>query len=172
LDGPLEISSKTDVVVVNHNADLEIDAGTIAMSFIADKTWGMQGLLSKDAKGYAGGGNHFVAYLRGDDLHVRFQSEDDSQEFVARNAIESGTEHDLVATFGDGEVGVYLDGALIGSAAFEMDWQENDQQMQVGGNGWASSSGSSSFSQQFDGTISNVAIYDSVVPSDQFELLL
>jgi hypothetical protein len=146
-----------DVIVVEHSAALELSSGTISFTFNADTVAGHRGLLSKDAKAYVGGGNHFASYIDDGTLHVRFQDENSDQSFRVPG-IRADRDYAFEATFGNGEVAVRLDGALVGAADFDMDWRDNVQDMQIGANGWGSASGAPDFDHIFDGTISDVLI--------------
>jgi len=171
LAGPLEVNGADDVVVVDHSAAMEVGAGSIAFTFNADSVSSRQGLLSKDASHYVGGGHHFSAWIEDGSLHVRFQDEE-SSETIKADGIEAGRNHEVLATFGDGEVALWLDDQLVGSSDFTMNWQDNVQQLQLGALGWASKSGASDFVEVFSGTIADVAILDTVVSPVDLDLIV
>jgi parallel beta-helix repeat protein len=149
--------AKGDVIVVDHSPALELASGTILLKFNADTVSGHLGLLSKDASKWVGGGNHFTSYILDGSLHVRFQDESGSESF-SMAGLNPNQDYEFQAAFGDGKVAVWVDGELLGSAQFNMDWRDNSQVMQVGANGWASPSGGSYFTHIFDGTISDIQI--------------
>jgi hypothetical protein len=167
--GSLEVSSAEDVVEAPHSEFLSLESGTIAFTFNADSISGRQGLFTKDASYYGGGGNHFSAYLDNGELVVRFQ-DGASDKIFSLNGISPNQDYGLHVTFGDGQVSAMLDGVEFGAAAFDMNWQENAEHIQVGALGWGSASGQSGFSHIFDGTISEVAIFsENLTPSQADE---
>ena len=167
--GPLDVGSSSDVVVLAHDDALELDAATVSLTFNADSVSGSHGILSKDAKGFGDGG-HFTAYIKDGELIVRFQNTTAEKAFTV-DGIAKGEDYHLVATFGDGSVAVYLDGKLVGSANFQTSWMTNEEYMQIGGNGWASAPGESSFVNAFDGVISDVEIFDQKADADLLDAL-
>ncbi|MEM7237245.1 MAG: Ig-like domain-containing protein [Pseudomonadota bacterium] len=154
------------VIELAHDAVYEIPQGTVAFSFVAADTSGDQGLFSKDAKGFVGGGNHFLVYLSGDTLKARFQdgTDDVTLEF---DGIQAGVEYEIAATFGPDGSGLWVDGNLVASDALYMDWTQNVEAIQWGGRGWASSSGAFGFDAPFEGTISDKQVYGEVLTASQ-----
>ena len=167
----LEIDGAEDVLVLDHDAAFEIEEGTLALSFNADTVAGRHGLLSKDAKGYAGGGNHFTSYIEDGTLKVRFQ-DGSSEKTIAVGGIEANTDYDLQIGFDGGKASVFLDGEKVGETAFSMDWTANIESMQIGANGWASASGDGAFADVFDGTIEDVLVLDKVLGPADIDLLV
>ncbi|MEM9197491.1 MAG: LamG domain-containing protein [Pseudomonadota bacterium] len=157
LQGDYSFSGARDVKEYAHSEDLELDEATIAMTFNADSVSGRKGLMSKDASGYAGGGNHFAAWIENGTLNIRFQ-DGSSDAVVSVDGIRAGRDYDLQVRFGDGTVEVLLDGVEVGSAVFDMNWEDNGEVLQIGALGWSSASGASGAVHGFDGTISDVAI--------------
>lgn len=171
LDQDIEVRGRSgDVINLKHQSAFEIDEGTIDFQFNADNVNGRSGLISKDAYGYSGGGNHFAAWIENGVLKVRFQDGQDSSVFELGN-IKANTDYDVTAYFENGEVGVYVNGTLIGTSVLTMDWTQNEEYLQVGGLGWASDTGDDSFSHAFDGTISDLAIYDTALTPSELEIL-
>lgn len=165
-------NGRTDSIVnLEHDAAYEVQEGTIYFTFNADDLNGTQGLFSKDAFYYAGGGNHVSVMLKGDALYLRFQDEDSDAAFRAPG-IKAGEDYDVQTWFGDGEVGLAVNGELIGTKAFEVDLSLNDQNLQFGGLGWGSSDGGDMISNAFDGTISDIMIIDQAVSIDNGDLFI
>lgn len=158
--GDTEFSGKaTDIITVAHKAAFATDEGSIAFSFNADNVTAQGGLISKDADGYTGGGNHFSSWVKNGALFVRFEDTDSRVDFKVGN-IRANQEYDVLATFEDHKVGLYVDGKLIGTKDFTMDWTANKVALEVGGLGYTDS-------HSFDGTISDVSIFDHVIaPQD------
>ncbi|MGD1881654.1 MAG: LamG-like jellyroll fold domain-containing protein, partial [Paracoccaceae bacterium] len=159
--GPVEISSKSDVIEVAPSAGLKLDTGTVALTFEADDTSGRQGILTKDASYYAGGGNHLAVYLEGSTLKARFQ-DGQSQKIISYSGIKANEAYDIQLTFDGQNVELFVNGASAGQAAFGMTWANNNEYMQIGGLGWGSKTGASGFKHTFDGTISDVVIVEGV----------
>ncbi|MEM9128109.1 MAG: LamG-like jellyroll fold domain-containing protein [Pseudomonadota bacterium] len=171
LDQDIEVRGRSeDVINLKHQSTFEIDEGTIEFQFNADSVNGRSGLISKDAYGFAGGGNHFAAWIENGVLKVRFQDGQVSSVFQLDN-IKANTDYDVTVYFEKGEVGVYVNGTLIGTSVLTMDWTQNEEYLQVGGLGWASDTGDDSFSHAFDGTISDLAIYDTALTPSELEIL-
>ena len=96
---------------------------------------------------------------------MRYQDGTDSAT-LKLDGIKTGQDYDVVTSFGDGEASLYVDGDLVGSAETDTTWTDNDEYLQIGANGWASDSGEAGYRSSFDGTISDVAIFDEVLTPD------
>lgn len=171
LKGSHEFSKSSDVYQYAHDSALALSAATLALTFNADTVSGHRGLVSKDASGFEGGGQHFTAYIKDGSLIVRFQNGSDSKIFI-KSGIKANTDYDLQVSFGGGKVTALLDGAAFGSASFNTSWVNNDEFLQVGANGWSSDTGAAGFVGVFDGTISNLMIASGVKSVSQMQNLL
>ena len=160
-----------DVINLAHQDVFEVDQATVAFSFTADRVSGKNGLLSKDASGYSGGGNHLAIYIEDGVLKARFQ-DGQSDSVLIFGGVKTGREYDVAATFGPDGVKLYVDGELAGSnSGLIMSWEGNQEYLQIGGLGWASKTGADDFRHPFDGRISDVEIYDQALEAPQVELL-
>ena len=165
LAGDTEFNGRSSSIVeVAPSAALEIDSGSILFSFEADTVSGRKGLISKDASYYKGGGNHFSAWIEKGSLFARFQDTDSDAIFKFDN-VRANVEYDVLATFEAGQVQFFVNGDLVGSEDFTMDWTANEQYLQIGGLGWSSQSGVDGARYAFDGTISDVMIFAVPLPS-------
>lgn len=163
--------SSSDVDNFAPSSALQFPEGTVAFSFIDGNPSAPQGLVVKDASGFAGGGNHFAAYVQGGDLNVRFQDGSNSETFEFENLV-AGQEYEVAAVFGGGGVQLYVDGALIDeNTNFFMSWEDNNEFLQVGGLGWASDTGDGAFSNPFSGEIADVQIFEQALDADQIQTL-
>ncbi len=160
---------KSDIINLEHDDAYELEEGTIAFTFNADDLDGQQGLVSKDASYYVGGGNHVSAMLKNDQLVLRLQDEDSDEFFVVKN-IKAGEDYDVQTWFGNGEVGLAVNGELIGTRDFDLDLSANHQNLQFGGLGISSSDGGDQISHAFDGTMSNMMILDESISIDNGDL--
>ncbi|MEO1178153.1 MAG: LamG-like jellyroll fold domain-containing protein [Pseudomonadota bacterium] len=136
---------------------LNIEAGSVSFCFTADSVKGMNGLVSRDAKGTDENGGHFTTYIKNGTLYVRFQEQDADVVFT-KSGIKAGETYDVEASFGDGVVSAQVNGQTIGEENLDYDWVDTEEYLQVGANGWASSSGSAGYMGAFDGTISDLVI--------------
>ncbi|MEL6919567.1 MAG: right-handed parallel beta-helix repeat-containing protein [Pseudomonadota bacterium] len=169
LPGDVKLAGPDDVLEFAHTPNLEVDAATIALTFNADMVSGRQGLISKDASGYGEGG-HFTAFIQNGTLIVRVQDETRAGSFEI-DGIVASVDYDLQVSFGDGQVTAMLDGRVFGQDAFDMSWENNTEFLQIGANGWASGAGDSGFRHAFDGTISDVVIFEGVKSYDDVQWL-
>ena len=162
---PLErqFNGRTDSIVnIEHEAKFELAEGTIAFTFNADDLNGLQGLVSKDAGYYSGGGNHVSAMLNSNEFVIRFQDNDSDASFDFNN-VKAGEDYNVQTWFGDGEVGLAINGQLVGVKDFDIDLSQNGQNLQFGGLGWMSEDGGAAVGHAFDGTISDVMIFDTAM---------
>ena len=162
ISGNHEIEGAADVIEIAHTSRFELDEATISLTFNADTVSGKQGIFSKDASQYAGGGNHIVSSIENGNLIVRFQ-DGSSDEVVRVNNIMANTDYDLEVSFGNGSVSVRLNGEQVHTSDFSMSWVNNQEYLQFGARGWSSETGKAGFSDVFDGTISDISIYQNNV---------
>ncbi|MEL7471656.1 MAG: LamG-like jellyroll fold domain-containing protein, partial [Pseudomonadota bacterium] len=162
--------STGSAIELPHQSAYEIDTGTIAFSFNADNTSGQQGLFTKDAKNFQGGGNHMLVYLKGDDLLVRVQNGIDS-EILRFDGIQAGTFYDVAVTFGPGGATLWVDGNQVDSDSIVTNWSDNVEFIQWGARGWGSQTGEAGFDAVFEGVIANKQIYDGELSSGQIASL-
>ncbi|MBS0126729.1 Ig-like domain-containing protein [Thetidibacter halocola] len=160
--------SAAAVLELPHDAIYALAEGTIAFAFTAADTNGAQGLFTKDASGFAGGGNHFALYLDGTVLTARFQ-DGAASETVKVNGIEANREYEVAVTFDAGGGTVWLDGVAVATSALVMDWSGggNVEYIQWGGRGWGSQTGQPGFDAPFEGTISDMQVYDTALDATQ-----
>lgn len=167
VDGSTEFTGAGDVMEFDHDPAYAFSAGTLVLSFNADTVSGSRGLLSKDASGYGNGG-HFTSYIKDGTLFVRLQDGSSSEVFSV-DGIEANVDYDLQISFGNGEAVAMLNGEVFGQAQINASWETNTEFMQIGANGWASDEGASGFTHVFDGTISDVAIFDEILTQQEYE---
>ena len=160
------------VINLAHDASFEVAKATVAFSFTADSVGARQGLVSKDATDFSGGGNHLAVYIENGSLIARFQ-DDLFEVSLTRDGLVAGQEYEVAVTFGANGVELYLDGGLVGAdPELNMSWLNNQQYLQIGGLGWASQSGQADFTNPFSGQISDVQIYDTVLNAPQINKLV
>ncbi|MEL6677483.1 MAG: G8 domain-containing protein [Pseudomonadota bacterium] len=159
LDGSHEFNGTDETVkVYAHTEAMELSEGTISFTFNADQVTEQAGLISKDAQGYSGGGHHLSASIEDGILKVRFQDGSGSKVLTYDN-VQANRDYDVDITFGDDGVALAINGEVVDSDnSFQMNWEQNDEYLQVGALGGRSETGESTFHASFDGTISDVSI--------------
>lgn len=168
--GVMEFSgASADVVELPADPAWQVPEGTIAFSFNAADTSGRQGLFSRDGRFNVDGG-HTAIYMEGDTLLARFQDET-TETILEFDGIVPGEEYEVAATFGPDGVELWVNGNLIASDALPISWTENDEWMQWGGLGWASSNAGPGFTNAFEGTISDKQIYSEVLTASEIAAL-
>ncbi|MEM8633002.1 MAG: Ig-like domain-containing protein, partial [Pseudomonadota bacterium] len=159
--------------VDNYDPDdlnLAIPTGTIAFSFVDSDPNSRQGLVTKDASGFAGGGNHFAAYIDDGNLNVRIQNGLASDTLVFED-LNAGQEYEVAVVFGSDDSALYVDGAISDTSIIGMDWSTNVEWLQIGGLGWSSKSGKGAFKNPVSGQIADVEIYDEALDQLLIEAL-
>lgn len=152
-------------LVFDHDSAMALNAGTIAFSFNATNLRDSSFLFSKDAKGNANGG-HVSAYVtENGDLKVRLQDASKSEWIVAQGAIQERTDYDFVFSFGPAGAQLFLNGTRVAALTdVKTDLTGNAEKLVVGASNWSSPTGTAErLWGDFDGTISNFAIYGSQV---------
>ena len=171
--GATEFSGeKGDYLDAGNAEALSLEAGTIAMTFNADHVWGQQALFSKDGSGYDDGG-HLTVWLKDGRIIVRQQS-DDSTEYlkVPDLTIEKDTDYHFAVSFGEDGLNVYVNGQLwAAEPEMKQGMDMNERSFLVGASGAWRSSDSQTAHQQFNGTISNVMVFDEQVGGEAMAAL-
>lgn len=171
LNGDHEYDGRTSSVTTTaHKAAFETDQGTIAFSFDADTVAGRHALISKDAYGQIEGGNQMTISVVNGQLRAWFEDSDSGIRLTA-DGIKANVEYDVMATFDDHMVKLYLNGTLVDSEQFVMNWEDNEQVLLVGGSGAASTASTDKISYVFDGTISDVHIWNDAMTPAELALL-
>ncbi len=161
-----------DFLEIPHSTDLALANGTLAMAFAMDATGGAKTLFSKDASGNGEGG-HLTAYVYNGTLKVRLQSEDSSKWVTVRDhKIGEGEDHHLAVSFGGDGLKIYLDGSLVAAEpTFKVGLEDNTESLIIGGNGWSRKEGSDYVHSMFDGTISDVMVFESQLEPEHIAVL-
>ncbi|MEM1387472.1 MAG: LamG-like jellyroll fold domain-containing protein [Pseudomonadota bacterium] len=149
-------------LIIDHDPDMSLNAGTIAFSFNATNLWDYGFLFSKDAKGYGNGG-HVAAYvMESGDLVVRIQENGKSHYLKAQGILQEGTTYDFAFSFGPQGAQVFLDGnrvAFVPGATVGLN--RNAEHLIIGATGWSSDAGkTNNVHGHFDGTITNFVMYN------------
>ena len=149
-----------DFVKVAHTDAMAVDTGSISVTFNADQTTWKRGILSKDSSGV---GDSVSAWIDKGRLVVRFEDGETSINFI-QDGIEAHRDYKLLLTFDEEKVKVWLDGTLIGEAAADVDLSKNSDALVIGAlNGTSAAGTTDGVRDFFDGTISSVTMFDTVL---------
>jgi len=153
---------KGDYYDLGRDASLRLAEGTYAMHFKATDTSEAHAIFSKDATGYEMGG-HLTAYIYDGILKVRFQSDDVSKYLYLKDqAIQVNTEYHLAVSFGSEGLKVFLDGNLVlEDAGFTQTMLDNNEILHLGASGMNRGNKGDKANKEFEGTITDFAVYDS-----------
>ena len=163
-EGELFFSGENDdYMLVEHNSDLAVANGSVALSFVADQVSGRHALFSKDAWGQDHGG-HLTAFVQDGRVKVRLQKHGDGERWVKSEpgTIEAGRQHHVVVTFGDQGLWLYVDGLM---ADWELEYHQgiepNPEPLAIGASIWGRSDDNPTYARnEFDGVISNFTLYN------------
>ncbi|MEO0398932.1 MAG: LamG-like jellyroll fold domain-containing protein [Pseudomonadota bacterium] len=144
-----------------HTEAMEVASGVLSMSFNADDVSGANALFSKDGHGFEDGG-HLTAWIKDGKLEIRQQTADRSEHVKIDDvAIEAGTDYHFAVSFGEDGLKIYLNGELIGAEPeITQGLTTNDRALLVGASGIHRKNDDQTPRDQFDGTITDVALYD------------
>ena len=133
----------------------------VLVDFTADRLKGVQGLLSKDAKGNLDGG-HLAICL--DEAKVVVRLQDKKSDYVVEsppNTVKKEVPTRLALTFGPRGMKLYVGGKLVGSNAYRGGLQGNQEPVVIGAGDWKSGPRASDHLEaHFAGTINALALYD------------
>ena len=156
-----QFDGRSGHVVVPHDPKWLLAGGTLVLDFTADRLKGVQGLLSKDARGFGDGG-HLVIWL--DEGRVAARLQDRKNDYLVQspaNAVKKATPARLSLAFGPGGMKLFLDGRAVGANAYAGGLQGNQEPLVIGARDWTSSPrAADNLDAFFAGTIERLALYD------------
>ena len=161
-----------DYLDIAHTPTLALSNATFSFSFTANEVFGLNGLFSKDGQGLDNGG-HLFAYIEDGQIHIRQQSDTGSRHATVPNTLVSvGQEYHLAISLGDDGLRVYLDGTLVAAEpTFKQGLELNTRSLVIGASGHQRSDDSKAPAHNFDGTISDFAVYDTALSIDDVAAL-
>jgi Concanavalin A-like lectin/glucanases superfamily len=161
-------NGKNQKVVIDHDASLELDEGTVVLTFTADKLTGTQGLFSKDSFGFDDGGGLSVWHKKGQVL-ARLESESKSYLLQSeKGAVTAGEVSHVAVSFGDEGFRLYVGGKLVDQSGYTGGIADNSEPIVIGADARKSGDGTADkLSSFFDGTIHDVAIYGDQLAHDE-----
>ncbi|MEZ5859219.1 MAG: LamG-like jellyroll fold domain-containing protein [Geminicoccaceae bacterium] len=151
---------------------LALAQGTVSLWFAADDLNGKQGLLSKDASGYGGGGDVSL-FLDGDQLVLRLQDATSSHVLTsAGGAVTAGEAHHVAFTFGAAGAALWLDGVEVARSAYTGGLESNGEPLVLGALAWTSTRGTGDkITDAFDGRLDEVAVFDGQLTHEAIAML-
>ena len=167
-----------DFVEIPHDDNLLLDQGSVQLWFNPHDTGGTQALFSKDSSGYDDGG-HLTIWMNGDEIGVRLQG-DNSDHSINTSGLnlEAGEWHQMTLNFGPDGMELYVDGASVGTNEYAgglgstSGGSGNTEPAVVGAATWGSGDGTVfPVSSYFEGSIDEVANYDTPLSADQVSYL-
>ena len=159
--------AREDFLNAGHSEALELQNGTITLGFRADMVADRQGLFSKDGRDFDDGG-HLAAWIENGQLKVRQQSTDSSQYITLETPIVAGQSYALAVSFGADGLKVYLDGVLVAAEpTFKQGLEDNARALIFGAHGMWRRDDSEDPADGFDGTLSDMLVFDSALEPDQ-----
>jgi Concanavalin A-like lectin/glucanases superfamily len=155
------LNGKNQKVVIDHDASLKLDEGTVVLTFTADKLSGTQGLLSKDSLNFDDGG-HLSIWLENRQVVARLQSESKSYLLHSeKGAVTAGEASQVAVSFGDEGFHLYVNGQLVDKSSYTGGIADNSEPIVIGADAQRSGDGKADkLSSFFDGTIHDLAIYN------------
>ncbi|MEO0530612.1 MAG: LamG-like jellyroll fold domain-containing protein [Planctomycetota bacterium] len=156
---------REDYVEVEHSRAFDLDEGAFAVTFSVDEIDGRQTLFSKDHSGYEDGG-HLTAWVDGDRVKVRLQSDSRSVTLAsAEGSVLPGHEHQVVVSFGGDGFKLFVDGLTAdANADFTQGIAENDSRSLVLGVSSAGRDGDRLNARDpLAGVLSEFVVYDEQV---------
>ncbi|MEM9234506.1 MAG: LamG-like jellyroll fold domain-containing protein, partial [Pseudomonadota bacterium] len=150
-----------DYLQFAHTNDMAVTSGTLSLSFTADDIWGWNALFSKDGSGKEDGG-HLTAWVVDGRLKIRQQTADSEKWItVPELLILEGQAYHMAVSFGDEGLKIYVNGQLVAAEpTFKIGFEMNDRALVVGASGNHRENDSQDPRDPFDGTISDIALYD------------
>ncbi|MBK9121205.1 MAG: LamG domain-containing protein [Phycisphaerales bacterium] len=165
-----------DLVDIPHAPEFLLDSGSVHFWFITDVATGPRGLWTKDAQLYGSGG-HFGIWIDNSRVRTRIQSLTASYEIVS-GVVPTNTWHQVVVTFGDTGLRLYVNGVQVASNAYKGGWgttsggSGNTEPIGIGVNTSNSHAGvTSGWVNPFRGMIDEVALFDRILTAAEVAAL-
>lgn len=158
---PVSVTDDDNYAVVDHSGALALRAGTIAFTFTAEQADnGYQVIFAKDGANSNDG--DIRAYLYEGELHIKISMDGKDHYLKVDQPVVSGQAYDLAITFGDGGVGLWLDGVREDLRDdFDYDITANTSDLIVGAsNGHQQAGGETKITSHFQGDISGFKVFE------------
>ena len=174
-DSAASFDGYNDFVEIPHNDNLMLDEGSVQLWFNPHDTGGTQALFSKDSSGNDDGG-HLTIWMNGDELEVRLQDGGSGSHTIETSGLnlEAGEWHQMTFNFGPDGMELFIDGVSVGTDDYTGGLGANDtgtgnaEPAVIGAATWGSGDGTvHPVSSYFEGSIDEVAIFDTPLSADQ-----
>jgi Ca2+-binding RTX toxin-like protein len=165
--------TKKEYIAVAHDPVFEVAQGTVHLWFNTDDEWNSQTLLSKDHSS-KGTGGHLDISLDDRRLKVRLQSIDDEFFIHTGKVVDDDRWYQLVFTFGEQGMKLYLNGELVGENGYTGGLIGNREPLVIGASIKSNKDDSGDLSEldisvPFDGFIDEVALFGVALNEEQID---
>ncbi|MEP4431976.1 MAG: cadherin-like domain-containing protein [Hyphomicrobiales bacterium] len=171
-DASAQFDGTDDYVEIPSSSDFQIPNGTVNVWFKVDKLNGTQTIISRDSSGYDRGGHLDISVASDGYIDVRHQTSSESayMDSSAGDAVSPGEWHMLTYSWGSTGATLYIDGEAVDTTSKSLSLEGNNEPWTIG----ASQQGSgdnvaNNLRNYFDGSIDEVAIFDSPLSSDEIK---
>ena len=149
-----------DYMDAGHHPDLELQAGTISLSFSVAHLPGDKAIISKDGRNREDGG-HFTVWVKDGTLVITQESATETEWLKVPDLVLSADQtYHLGLSFGDKGLMVWLDGELVAAEPeFKQGIDANDRSLVIGGSRSWRDSDSQSAHSLFEGEIGDVMVF-------------
>ncbi|MCB0257433.1 MAG: hypothetical protein KDI55_27230, partial [Anaerolineae bacterium] len=166
-----------DYVVIPNSSDFTMSQGTIQLWFNSDDaTQPNDALISMNDSGSYGDpydAGNFTLYVHNGQLFVYIESGSQRYEIYG-GSVTSNEWHNVAFSFGSGGMQLYLDGTLVGSNAYTGGiGNSRNNPLVIGASTYNSSAGGTSgLDHYFNGSIAEVAIFDTKLTEGEIDGLI
>lgn len=152
-----------DYLNVGHAKALELENGTISLSFTLDQLFGKYALVSKDARGREDG--EFTVFVENGVLTIAMENDEGKTEWLSiPEVLSAGQTYQFALTFGDDGIQLWLDGEMrAAEPTFKANLTDNESNLVIGASrAWRSDQNDEAH-DRFEGDISDVLIFDTAL---------
>ena len=161
-----------DYAEISNSPDFATADGTMQLWFNVDSTSGMYTLLSMESS--SDGNDALNLHIKDDFLEFNFKGGGDDHFILSSSgSVTAGQWHHVAFTWGSGGLDLYLDGTLVGSDSYTGGLADIGEPLVIGASQKSSDNGlANNLEDYFDGSISEVAIFDSALPEADIDALI
>ncbi len=166
----VRLDGSNDLIEIPHHDNYRLDSGAIAFWFRTDDAGDDQGLFTKDATGFGGGGHLNISLVNGV-VRARLSSTSAHHDLTS-GPISSARWYHVAYCFGPDGTALYLDGSRVGNGSYTGGITANAEPIALGADTAGSTAGSiSGWNNPLDGRLDDVRIYDYALDAAQVEAL-
>ncbi|MEM6692648.1 MAG: LamG-like jellyroll fold domain-containing protein, partial [Planctomycetota bacterium] len=153
-----QFNGSDQFVEYEHDTSLELETGSIGITFNTDDALQTQTIFSKDSRGFDEGG-HLTARIVGGRLEIRLQS--DSRSYLLKSdPIQSGVAYRMQVFFGEGGFRLLVNGIEVDSDSYEGGIESNSESLVIGASQRRGTPSSDRFEEYFVGQLGDLVIRD------------